>query len=301
MKIDRILVVIEPDAEVQAALDKAGPIGKAAGAELELILAEHSPYLEDGYYFDPVQAQKLRQEHNAARQQELELLADHWRQQGLKVDTLACWGKPEHTEIVNRARDTQPDLVVSATRHHNKVARLLLSNEDWELVRYCPVPLLLVKDKPWPAKAGVIAAVDPDHAHDKPAALDHKLIEAAKVFAGLGGGKTYLYHSIWLPPLAGMYSVEADGDAETAKLTALANEHGIAGDACHWSRVEITDSLPKVVSETEAAVIVMGAVSRSRLDRLLIGNTAERILDHVECDVLVVKPDEIPALNTVLI
>jgi universal stress protein E len=34
----------------------------------------------------------------------------------------------------------------------------------------------------------------------------------------------------------------------------------------------------------------MGAVSRSGLKRLFIGNTAEQILDALECDVLVVKP-----------
>jgi hypothetical protein len=34
----------------------------------------------------------------------------------------------------------------------------------------------------------------------------------------------------------------------------------------------------------------MGAISRSGLKRLLIGNTAERILDDLRCDVLVVKP-----------
>jgi universal stress protein E len=34
----------------------------------------------------------------------------------------------------------------------------------------------------------------------------------------------------------------------------------------------------------------MGAVSRSRLERLLIGNTAEHVLDELDCDVLIVKP-----------
>jgi universal stress protein E len=34
----------------------------------------------------------------------------------------------------------------------------------------------------------------------------------------------------------------------------------------------------------------MGAVSRSGLKRLLIGNTAERVLDLLTCDILIVKP-----------
>ena len=36
----------------------------------------------------------------------------------------------------------------------------------------------------------------------------------------------------------------------------------------------------------------MGAVSRSHLDRALLGNTAERILEAVHCDLLVLKPSQ---------
>jgi hypothetical protein len=34
----------------------------------------------------------------------------------------------------------------------------------------------------------------------------------------------------------------------------------------------------------------MGAISRSGLKRAMIGNTAERVLNQLPCDVLVVKP-----------
>jgi universal stress protein E len=34
----------------------------------------------------------------------------------------------------------------------------------------------------------------------------------------------------------------------------------------------------------------MGAVSRSGLQRLFIGHTAERLIDQLNCDVLIVKP-----------
>ncbi|MGL1102669.1 universal stress protein, partial [Vibrio parahaemolyticus] len=39
-----------------------------------------------------------------------------------------------------------------------------------------------------------------------------------------------------------------------------------------------------------SSIVVMGAVSRSGLKRLFIGNTAERTLDLLSCDVLIVKP-----------
>ena len=48
----------------------------------------------------------------------------------------------------------------------------------------------------------------------------------------------------------------------------------------------------QVVNSTRAGIVVTGAVSRSALKRFFIGNTAERTLDRLECDLLIVKPRE---------
>jgi universal stress protein E len=50
------------------------------------------------------------------------------------------------------------------------------------------------------------------------------------------------------------------------------------------------NAIAEAARRSRSAIVVMGAVSRSGLKRLLIGNTAERILDDLRCDVLVVKP-----------
>ncbi|MFH0343224.1 MAG: universal stress protein [Chromatiales bacterium] len=44
-----------------------------------------------------------------------------------------------------------------------------------------------------------------------------------------------------------------------------------------------------------ASLVVMGAVSKRTLELLFIGNTAERVLDDLSCDVLVVKSTPIEA------
>jgi universal stress protein E len=52
------------------------------------------------------------------------------------------------------------------------------------------------------------------------------------------------------------------------------------------------DCLPRISAEFHADIVVMGAVSRSDLQRVLIGSTAERVLEKMPCDVLVVRaPD----------
>jgi nucleotide-binding universal stress UspA family protein len=50
------------------------------------------------------------------------------------------------------------------------------------------------------------------------------------------------------------------------------------------------DAIPELAHQTRCAIVVMGAVSRSGLKSIFIGNTAERVLDSLRCDLLVVKP-----------
>jgi nucleotide-binding universal stress UspA family protein len=50
------------------------------------------------------------------------------------------------------------------------------------------------------------------------------------------------------------------------------------------------NAIPELAKKIRSDLVVMGAISRTGLRRLLIGNTAERIVDDLTCDVLVVKP-----------
>ncbi len=52
------------------------------------------------------------------------------------------------------------------------------------------------------------------------------------------------------------------------------------------------ETIPGLAQQLGSGLVVMGAISRSGLKRLLIGNTAERILNCLTADVLVVKPAE---------
>jgi universal stress protein E len=46
----------------------------------------------------------------------------------------------------------------------------------------------------------------------------------------------------------------------------------------------------KLARRQRAGIVVMGAISRSGLARLVVGNVAEQVLDSLACDVLVLKP-----------
>lgn len=301
MELTRILVVIEADELNQPALDKAAMLAKLADCEMELIVSDFNSFLEDGYFYDPMQAKELRYQHGEHRLAELEAMAAPLRAQGLIVSVSTAWENPPHKGIVSRAKMLDASLVIKTTRKHKKLARHFLSNEDWELVRYCPVPLLLVKDLPWSLEPTFIAAVDPEHLHDKPANLDKKLISSTLALASICGGDVHLYHSTWKSPLAGLYPLDADTGRSEQALIALAKDYDIQEKVCHCDNEPVALSLPKLSEAIGASAVVMGAISRSRIDRIMIGSTAERLLDELGCDVFIIKPDQLPALNEFLL
>jgi universal stress protein E len=62
----------------------------------------------------------------------------------------------------------------------------------------------------------------------------------------------------------------------------MANRHLIGGHP--------TDAIALTVKQILADILVLGCISRSGLQRLLIGNTAGQLIYRVPCDLLMVKP-----------
>lgn len=102
------------------------------------MISDYNAYLEDGYYFDPIQTQKLRYEHADQRIEDLEIFAKPRRDQGLEVTVTTSWGSPLYNEIVTRIRDTKPSLIIKSTRHNRNISRFLKA-------LYCHIHLLLFK------------------------------------------------------------------------------------------------------------------------------------------------------------
>ena len=59
----------------------------------------------------------------------------------------------------------------------------------------------------------------------------------------------------------------------------------------HVVEGETREVLVSFVEEAELDLVVIGAVSRGALQRLALGSTAERVLDRLPCDLLIIKPE----------
>src|SRR5262249_47522614 len=61
---------------------------------------------------------------------------------------------------------------------------------------------------------------------------------------------------------------------------------------CHLVGRHPIDAIEQTARKTHTSSVVMGAVARSGLRRFFFGNTAEALLDSLNCDMLIVKPPE---------
>ena len=222
---------------------------------------------------------------------------------GVVVRCHVDWDYPAFEAILRRAAATKADLVVVVVHRHLPTARVFLRNVDWELIRSCPVPLLLVKSTRPYRRPSVLVAVDPMHAADKPARLDRLLLGAGSRMAAALRGNVQMVHSwqplsVAIPPMPGMPGplwVPPDAEDQHSKtiekaFMRLARAAAVPPNRRHLLMGSVADAFASAVRRSRAQIMVMGALSRRGVARLLIGNTAERMLDQLPCDVLVVKP-----------
>jgi universal stress protein E len=297
-----ILVAIKDlDARTMPAVRKAAQLAKAQGATLELFHALSDTILVDALEAKRISLKEFETERLAATMKRLETLAKRIRKHDIEVTCAAEWDHPPAEAIVRRAMRIKADLIVAerhATRH---VAGWMLAYTDWELLRNAPCAVLLVKvPKPY-HRPVILTAIDPFHTHEKPARLDAALLGASGTIAESLKGKLHIVHCV--PPstmvATGWASgpIVVDAGRGTKALTrarqALAAEvakHPLPSHKLAILEGAAREAIPQAARRAKASLVVMGAVSRSGLKRLLIGNTAEAILDALNCDVLVIKP-----------
>lgn len=228
----------------------------------------------------------------------LGVVADRLRAAGIAATVRVDVDLRAHEAIARRAETLRPDLVVVGCHSPHRLAGLL-QYTDWELVRLCPAPLLLVKDPtPWPT-GRVLAAIDPTHAFDKPAELDHLILQQAVLISSSLRSELHLVHANPVPPLMELRSLSAapdvlatlrsDAEARTREACdRLIRASGVTAQL-HLSTEVPSQAIAQVARQCHADIVVMGVLSRSAPKRWLLGDTALKVLDHVRADVLVVK------------
>jgi universal stress protein E len=301
-RIRRILIAIkDPWARSIPALDKATQLARALGARVQLFHALSDPLYVDMAEATGVTLSDLEQTAHARAAARVELLAQRIGKSGVRAESTVQWDFPPHEAVIRAARRFGADLIVAerhATAHH---LAWVLRFTDFELLRLAPVPVLLVKTRQAYEHPSILAAVDPTHAYSKPLKLDREILGyASQLTHALRGSLHAVYAYDPIPALAmdaglalarvtDLIATETTARAKKA-LARVLNGTSIPESRRHIVPRHPIDAIEDTAAEVGCGIVVMGAISRSGLKRLVLGNTAERVFDELPCDVLVVKP-----------
>ncbi|MBW4050802.1 MAG: universal stress protein [Proteobacteria bacterium] len=300
--IRRILVAVkDPWARSLPAVEKAAQLARSLGARVQLFHALSEPLYIDASEASGVALPALEHTAHERAASRLEVLAQRLQKSGIRTESAAQWDYPPHEAVVRAARRFRADLIVAARHPGAHHLTWLLRFTDFELLRLAPVPVLLVKTRGKYDRPAVLAAVDPSRAYSKPLRLDREILRSAtEITAALKGSLHALYAFNPMPvavmdgglPLSGTAEViAADAQARAKKaLTGALNGTSIPASRRHLIPRHPIDAIEGAAERIGCGIVVMGAISRSGLKRLALGNTAERVFDSLPCDLLVVKP-----------
>ncbi|MEO8313858.1 MAG: universal stress protein [Pseudomonadota bacterium] len=304
-KIRKILVAVKNTRlKSSPAIRKAAVLARALGARLELFHVISEPVAIELLTLSNQGLQQFEAAEKARHTKRLEAIAARLAAGGLNVATAVEWDYPVHEALIRRASRTHADLIV-AERHVGKhIAPWFLRYADWELLRRSPVPVLVVKNARNYESPTVLAAVDPSHAFAKTSSLDKEILGIAANVSAATGGQLHAVHA-YVPTIIGMKPAELNTPDASARIARRAetlarsrmasamraiSKLQIASPVCHLVARHAVNAIPELARKLACDIVVMGAISRSGLKRVIIGNTAERLLDELPCDLLIVKP-----------
>ena len=281
LEVRSILVVLDPDHAHSKALTRAKLIAGATGARLHLLMCDK------------------KQDHSAL----LSLLASQLHDDGYdNVTHEQAWHETLHESIIKVQQAEGCELVIKEHRPENALKKFLLTPSDWKLLRQCPCAVLMVKtERPWTGGV-ILAAVDVGNHDEDHRKLHASIIDHGYAIASVAKGNLHVISAHPSPMLSAADPVYQLKDTIERKYreecAAFQAEFDIADERLHVAEGPADVLIPYTAQKYDAVVTVMGTVGRSGITGALIGNTAEVVLDSLECDVLVLKTeDQVKHLN----
>jgi len=249
---------------------------------------------------------------------DLEALVDPYRQQ-IDIQTRVLTGIP-FLEIIREVLQNGRDLVIKTPEAADWLNRLFGSN-DMHLLRKCPCPVWLIKPEAPKSYRIILAAVDvsvddnyPPEEQEKRQSMNLQILQMASSLAVSEFAELHVVH-VWNAPgestMRGAFMkmpeeevsayVEKARQQHSDRLNALLQDVGsnkgrdmleYLKPQTHLVKGLARKEIPALARAIGADLVVMGTVARTGIPGFIMGNTAETILNQIDCSVLAIKPPD---------
>ena len=215
-----------------------------------------------------------------------------------------------YLEVIRTILRHKYDLLIKPAENPNFIERLF-GSDDIQLLRNCPCPVWLTRAEKQTEYTCILAAVDidPDMPDETEQNLSGQILELSSSLAISKFAALNVVH-VWDAPFEKKVRSWSDSEAVMAYVEGERSHHESAFNRLgkelrdqigteaydhlspqfHLRRGVPSRVIPQTVKEFRADLVVMGTVGRTGIAGWLIGNTAEAILEQLQCSVLAVKP-----------
>jgi universal stress protein E len=310
-----ILCVVDLEKEATHALERAVALAENNQARLtvaSMVMVDKSSINKAQENSAPI---ALKTSIIKRQNQALEHLVQPYRKLA-RIETKVLAGRSV-LEIVREVLRNKHDLMIKISDKPNLLYHLV-GSDDMRLLRKCPCPVWLMKAQSPKKYHRILAAVDVDDAYplrevETRQALNHQIVELASSIALAEFAELHIVYA-WqvisertmrrgastkmpeqevnahIEEVHGRYDANLEAlleeVASTHSQTALdylkPERHSRKG----WANQEV----PALAKEIGADLVVMGTVARTGVPGFILGNTAETILNRLECSVVAIKP-----------
>ena len=310
-----ILCVASPGSIDHVALERAVALADNNRARLTVVevineMPHNTMLIAHAQSLEELQAKIV-----AGHRQGLEKLVAPWRE-NVEIQTKVLTGIP-FLEIIREVLRNGHDLVIKTADSGGLLDRVFGSN-DMHLLRECPCPVWLIKPQSSKVFQKIVATVDVgDYYQPEGLNIRHllnlQILEMASLLALSEVAELHVVY-VWeafdiINPIRKAIIdtsedivfawLEEEEQQYKQNINKLMDElNGKLG----WNSMEYTKpqihllkgyphkEIPVFAKEIKADLVVMGTVARTGISGFFMGNTAETILNQLDCSVLAVKP-----------
>lgn len=294
-----VMVVLDPVLKApQPAFEKAKQLAAANNSSLVVVVNGYSAPMVRAVGYDRQRLESATTQIRHAWEERIAALAH-----GMTCSAHVLWEKREIDALQAIIQRFNPAVVVVHTSAEKGLRRHLFTPRDWQLIRKAPCNVLCVHSQPWANKPNLLLAVDPDSSETGTDALSIKVTNEAIGLAGKLDGTLNVCHVVdavddslvlLMGETLSEFSTSAADlkEAQKAGFQRFAAGQGLAPDQLVMLEGPVAPTLSDYCKNNDVDLLLVGTVHRNLAERLLLGTTAESVITHASCDVLVVKPDD---------
>jgi len=283
-KLTSILVILDHSPRDTPLLAKSVMLAREFGARVELFSCDAEYEYTLRHVYDERGLTEARQARVMHMCDYLQQLSNHIGAQGVDTSIDAACESPLYEGIVRKVFKTMPDLVMKAAALEPSEGRGALDVNDWQVVRTCPVPLMLSRGGVWPPRPRFAAAVDVSE-EETPGFAETILRTAEYLRAGCQGELDILFGE----------RVDIDGttrEKHAARLRGLGRDLHFPAHRIQILAGDLAAAMATRGVEQHHDVLVLGALTHHKGPTTLVGTFTGELMNTFACDFLLIRPSD---------